>query len=406
MALDTKKDESRMPGTTGGEAKKARPVRPSKGKPAKPQKPKRVRKHAALGRVAFALLVTLAIVALGFFLLVRDQGKVGNGENMVGSIFAPVQNAVSSATQYVRDLIDGAKDYAAITEAYELQKQEVDSLKLQLVARDEDALENERLTQLLGAKDRYEAMKPVYARVIARDPGVWFNTFSINRGTKDGVNVNMSVITGDGLVGRVYEVGLTYAKVLSVIDSRSAVACLIERTRDNGVMRGQISSTSPTAECNMYYLPVVNDIMPGDVVLTSGVDTLYPKGLTVGTVASVSRQSDLSDQYIVVLPAVDFQHVEEVLVLRTVVERDTGDKLPIMPTPTPRPTPVPTPTPEPTANVNAGANGEDVPWYYPSPVPGDEAPKTETDKGSTPSTPAPSATYDPDAMPPEDAWTM
>ncbi|MEG0145118.1 MAG: hypothetical protein RR739_03545, partial [Clostridia bacterium] len=152
MALDTKRDESRIPGTADEKKRgteKARPARPSKGKPTKPTKPKRVRKHAALGRVAFALLVTLAIVALGFFLLVRDQGKVGNGENMVGSIFAPVQNAVSSATQYVRDLIDGAKDYAAITEAYELQKQEVDSLKLQLVARDEDALENERLTQLL-----------------------------------------------------------------------------------------------------------------------------------------------------------------------------------------------------------------------------------------------------------------
>ncbi|MEF9975096.1 MAG: rod shape-determining protein MreC, partial [Clostridia bacterium] len=139
----------------------------------------------------------------------RDQGKVSMAENGVGSLLAPVQNAISVATTYVRDLIDGAKDYAAITEAYELQKQEVDSLKLQLASREEEALENERLTKLLGAKDRYEAMKPVYARVIARDPGVWFNTFSINRGTKDGVGVNMSVITGDGLVGRVYEVGLT-----------------------------------------------------------------------------------------------------------------------------------------------------------------------------------------------------
>jgi rod shape-determining protein MreC len=117
----------------------------------------------------------------------------------------------------------------------------------------------------------------VYARVIGRNPGVWFDTFSINVGSVNGITTNMAVITGDGLVGRVYEVGANFSKVLCLIDSRSAVACLIERTRDNGVMRGKVETWSETPECNMYYLPAVSDVAPGDVVLTSGVDTLFPR---------------------------------------------------------------------------------------------------------------------------------
>ena len=82
------------------------------------------------------------------------------------------------------------------------------------------------------------------AKVIAKDSGRWFDVFSINRGTLSGVEVGMAVINEDGLIGRVYEAGLNYAKVMTIIDSRSAVACLIQRTRDNGVMKGQISAAA------------------------------------------------------------------------------------------------------------------------------------------------------------------
>ena len=83
-------------------------------------------------------------------------------------------------------------------------------------------------------------------------------------------------------MGRVYEAGLNYAKVLTIIDSRSAVSCLIERTRDNGVMRGQITEDSQSAECYVYYVQNIANVVPGDVLITSGTDSLYPKGLTVG----------------------------------------------------------------------------------------------------------------------------
>ena len=84
----------------------------------------------------------------------------------------------------------------------------------------------------------------------------------------------MAVVNGDGLVGRVYEVGVNYSKVLTIIDPRSKLGCLVQRTRDNGILAGGVSDTDDTAECTVNYLPNVNNIMPGDVIVTSGTDQI------------------------------------------------------------------------------------------------------------------------------------
>ena len=206
--------------------------------------------------------------------------------------------------------------------------------------------------------------------MIARDAGPWFQTFSVNRGSSDGVSAGMAVVNGDGLVGRVYEVGLNYSKIITIIDSRSRVACLIQRTRDNGVMRGQISESDSVAECFVYYLPNINSISPGDTVITSGTDSLYPKGLKIGTVSAVSLDAGSDGTYAIVTPSVDFQRIEEVFILRTVIETDS-DVLPStnftnanVPTATPKISVATTPTPTPTADPNN--------WSRPTPTPSPE----------------------------------
>ena len=369
---------------------------------AKAAKTAKRQKSSRWGRIAFALLVVMTVIALGFFLVLREEGQQSVAENAVGTVFQPVENALSTVTRGIRGIINGARDYWTISENYQVAQQENMKLRMQLEALEEAQQENKRLNELLDAKTLYSSSDPVFARVIGRDPGVWFETFTIDRGTKDGVGINMAVITGDGLVGRILEVGLNYSKVMSVIDTRSSVACLIERTRDNGVMHGEIASDSVTDECNMYYLPKINDIIPGDVVLTSGKDGIFPKGLTVGTVKAVARQSDLSDQYIVVAPSVDFLHVEEVLVLREETEDEEGSHA-VLHTPTPRPTAEPTPgtgeeEPEPTPD-----DPNEQTWTRPSAMPDtDEIPETESGAEPTP-TPAPS--IDPSGLKPEDIWT-
>ena len=317
--------------------------------------------------VAVLAVVVLAVV----FLVLRGGEGASVGENAIGSAFSPLQNAFSSATKWVRDLFQGWRNYDELEANYQELFLENQQLSLELQSAEEALVENQRLLGLLDAQERYEELDPIYARVIARDPGQWFDTFSVNRGTNDGVSVGMAVVTGDGLVGRVYEAGLNYAKVLTIIDSRSAVSCLIERTRDNGVMRGQITATSESAECYVNYVQNIANIVPGDTLITSGTDSLYPKGIQVGTVTAVSRATDTAGSYVIAMPSVDFQHIEEVLVLRTVVETDEEQGLPVVTTPTP--VPVRTATPAPSAAASEAQTDENI-FVFPTAIPEGGAP--------------------------------
>lgn len=329
------------------------------------------KKRSRAGQIVFSALVFLAVAAVAFFIWARTQGELSVPENAVGSLLSPVQNAVRSATVWVRDLAQEIRDRNALRAENEELTLENMSLQYRVSQLEEAEQENERLKALLSAQATYEELDPIYAKVIAKSSGAWFSSFSINKGTLSGVTEGMAVVTGDGLVGRVYEAGLNYAKVLSMIDSRSSIACLIERTRDNGVLTGQLDSGSGSESCYMYYLPAVNSVTPGDRVITSGLDSMYPKGLLVGTVSEVSRQTESSSQYIVVTPLVDFTHIEEVLVLRTVIETDSDEALPVLPEPTARPTATPDPnataTPEPENTPEPSAAPDE--WAYPTVTP-------------------------------------
>ena len=324
-----------------------------------------------LRRILFTILVVLIVAAVIFFLVLRSSGQISIFENAVGTLVTPVQNAFRSVTTGVKDFFTDRKSLSELQQAYDALSLENEQLRMELQEAEEAVQENENLKTLLDARDTYSSLEPVYAKVIARDAGPWFDTFSVNRGSNSGVTTGMAVVNGDGLIGRVYEVGLNYSKVISIIDSRSSVACLMQRTRDNGVLSGQLDSGTGSDSCYMYYLPAVNSVTPGDRVITSGLDSMYPKGLLVGTVSEVSRQTETSSQYIVVTPLADFNHIEEVLVLRTVIETDSDQALPVVPEPTARPTATPdpnateTPVPESTPAPSNAPNE----WAYPTVTP-------------------------------------
>ena len=357
--------------------------------------------NGRIGRVLFAVLVTLAVAMLGFFLLFREQGNITLPENAVGSLLTPLQNAASSVTRYVRDTVNGVRGYFVMSENYEIIKQENERLTLQLLAAEEQELENVRLRSALNAKERYQSLDPVFAHVTAREPGPWFDNFTIDVGEDAHIQPNMAVVVGGGLVGRVNEVGRNYAKVVTIINVESGVACLVQRARGAGVMHGRIGMDPTSQECRMNYLTQANNITPGDVVITSGTDGVFPKGILVGTVTSVSRQSDLSDNYVVVNPYVDFTNIEEVMVLRTVPVE--SEQLPALATPTPAPTPDPTPTPDPGEIVLDPVDDDDQVFIWPEDTqePGlfdDELQALENGEYE------PEATFDPETMPLENLW--
>ena len=324
-----------------------------------------IKRRQTIRRILFSVIVLLVAAAVIFFLVLRNSSDMSLAENGVGSLFSRVQYGVTSAVNSVKRFTTRWRDYDRLQADYIELARENQQLSLELDSAQEAMIENERLTVLLEAKDRYEALDPIYAKVIARDAGQWFETFSINKGTADGVSMGMAVVNGDGLVGRVYEAGMYYAKVICVIDTRSAVACMVQRTRDNGIMRGGIVSNADNAECYVYYLPNLNNISPGDQVITSGTDSLYPKGLTIGTVSAVCLDAGSDGSYAIVNPAVDFHHIEEVFVLREVVESDSDNaNLPSIITPSPKPTP--TPTPNPNVTPTPSPTPAEPNWSYPT----------------------------------------
>ncbi|MFW5811201.1 MAG: rod shape-determining protein MreC [Thermodesulfobacteriota bacterium] len=174
---------------------------------------------------------------------------------------------------------------------------------------DELLLSNRRLRRLLDFKDRIDN-RVVAAEVIARDPSPWFKSIVINKGKAEGVKVSLPVVIPEGVVGIVTDVSAHYAKVLMLIDRNSAMDALVQRTRARGMIKGAADNL-----CTFEYVLRRHDVIVGDIIVSSGLDGVFPKGLRVGRVSNIVKQSSGIFQEITVTPFADFETLEEVLVI-------------------------------------------------------------------------------------------
>lgn len=211
-----------------------------------------------------------------------------------------------AATSVWRDYID----LRGVQSENRRLREEVARLQLRLEALEEQSGAAPRLERLLDLKVRAGG-DLVAARVIGKDATNWFRTLFIDRGSADGLRRNMPVVASQGLVGRVVEVTGRTAKVQLITDPVSAVGALVQRSRVSGILAGDIGPLT-----RVRYLPLMADVVEGDQVLTSGTGGVFPKGILIGTVASVERRSGALFQEALLKPAVDFAALEEVLVLR------------------------------------------------------------------------------------------
>ena len=176
--------------------------------------------------------------------------------------------------------------------------------------------ENKRLKELVNYQAANGDYEYITANVMSRSGNYFFSTFTIGVGKSSGVDTGMPVVSGNGLVGKVYEAGATWSKVISIIDSSSAVSALIERTRDNGTIKGRLDNDGKSFELYMEHLPVDSAVQPGDSVITSGLGGTYPKGIVIGTVGEVEQRND-GGKTVIINPASDFLRIEEVMVIKS-----------------------------------------------------------------------------------------
>jgi rod shape-determining protein MreC len=167
-----------------------------------------------------------------------------------------------------------------------------------------------RLRSLLGYSEQF-TLQTSLAQVLMLDTSTRFKSIIIDRGSSGGLEVNDVIVNANGLIGRVVLTTKDMAKVQIITDSNSAVGALIERTRRQGVVRGDGGSGA-----QMDDVPSLADVQPGDTVLTAGIDGIYPKGIPIGTIVHAEKGQDLF-KTIFVRPAVDFGLIEEVIVIHT-----------------------------------------------------------------------------------------
>jgi len=267
------------------------------------------------------LLVGLVVVHL---VAISHQVDGGGGASLlqrgVFAVLSPLQNAVSAVVGGISGAWNGYLDLRGTHEANQRLHERVRYLETHLQQRAHLAREAERLRDLLGLREILP-LETTVAEVVTRDGLPWYRTITINKGARDGISLEAPVLSPTGVVGRVIAIGPHAAKVQLLQDRDSGAGVLVERSRVAGVVSGQVGfSDSASRDLVMKYVPHLADVVVGDLVVTSGQDQVYPKGLVVGRVRFVGKGSGLFRE-ILVEPSARFDEVEEVLVVSLPRER-------------------------------------------------------------------------------------
>ena len=258
------------------------------------------------------MLINLALLAVsvwGISIKSYKSGDVSFFEKAVLETIAPLQKGTFSLKErflYVFDhylwLINTSKENEALRQRVKVMQNEIFSMK-------EISRENQRLKALLKFGETIPRQK-VMAQIIGRDSSSYFKVLRINKGTNHGIKEKYPVVNFDGVVGYIYRVSANYADILTILDTNNRVDSIIARTRTHGIVEGDKGGV-----CRMKYVTRTEKVVQGDEVITAGLGDIYPKGLKLGTISKIEKESYGITQVVRVTPTVDFTHLEEVMVL-------------------------------------------------------------------------------------------
>lgn len=263
--------------------------------------------------VKYKKIIVLLIFLLLLLVLMTTQAKrdkePGLVENIVVYIISPIQRIVTYSTRGFQKIWSGYINLVGIRKENQRLKKEIQILKEDNNKINEAVLANKRLRELLAFKESVQTSM-IPAQVISKDATNWFKMVMIDKGRDNGIVKNMPVVTHGGIVGRVIEVFANYSKVQLIIDYNSAVDVLVQRSRDGGVVGGIFKN-----RCEMRFLDRRAKIEVGDIIISSGLDGIFPKGLVVGKVVEIRKKNYGLFQEVEIMPSVDFSRLEEVLII-------------------------------------------------------------------------------------------
>ena len=283
----------------------------------------RNKKKRIPSKYLLAILSTVCVLALFISLVFNING--GPLNMVAGYVFVPMQKGINGAGAWLSGKANDFKTLGEVLEENKALQEQVDELTSQLNNTKLDQYELDSYRELLELDDRYAEYEKVAAHVIAKDSGNWFSTFTIDKGSKDGIAKGMNVIAGSGLVGIVTDVGPNFAKVRSIIDDSSNVSAMVLTTKDNFNVSGSLQTMNEDKLLPFTELRDENDeVQMGDPVVTSYVSDQYQQGILIGYIYSIEENPNNLTKSGTITPVVDFQHLREVLVITAV--KDTGEE--------------------------------------------------------------------------------
>jgi len=263
---------------------------------------------------------TIWLVVLLFtnLVIMAVDARDSNGRQKVLRIWtqtfaSPIQTASSKASGATSGFFRQILNFRSIASENEDLRQRLAAAEQQLNAARQQELENDRLKALLGLKEKKE-FETVAARVIARDPSVWFNTITINCGSSSGVAVNMPVVSGTGVVGRVISVSPWASQVMLLTDEKAGAGAVVGQLGQSGAL-GSVRGRPDIGLIEMRYVSGLEKVEVGDYVTTTGQDGIYPPGLNVGEVVDVKNGTATQPHQILIRPGARLDKLEEVAVL-------------------------------------------------------------------------------------------
>lgn len=233
-----------------------------------------------------------------------------------GYVFIPMQRGINTVGSWITEQSDNLKNLNEVMAENEALRQQVDELTVELNTVNLEQYELENLRELFELDQKYPSYEKVAANVIGKNGNNWFSSFTIDKGSDDGIEVDMNVIAGSGLVGIVTDVGPNYATVTAIITDTSSVGGMVTTTSDNVIVTGSLQDMNENMVIEFSNLnDSDNEVQIGDPIVTSYISDKYQQGILIGYISSLETDSNNLTKSGTLTPAVDFEHIEEVLVI-------------------------------------------------------------------------------------------
>ncbi len=264
----------------------------------------------------YLLMILTAICILLMIVTFQTDLFEGPMHAAAGYVIVPFQEGIASVGGYLYDRSEELGQLKEVLAENQSLREQVDALTMENAQLQQDKYELTSLRELYEIDETTSDYAKIGARVIASDSTNWFYSFVIDKGTEDGIEVDMNVLAGSGLAGRVISVGPNYARVLSIIADNSNVYGTILASSKNLMVSGDLQSVMTDGVIRFEQLSDADDkVSEGDKVVTSHISSKYLPGIPIGFISSINTSSNNLTKFGTITPAVDFQHIQEVLVI-------------------------------------------------------------------------------------------